>query len=33
MALTAELSTLEALYNTLKNNVSSAYEIRPEHRP
>lgn len=28
MALTAELSTLEALYNTLKNNVTNAYEIR-----
>jgi len=28
MALTAELSTLESLYATLKNNVSSAYEIR-----
>ncbi len=28
MALTAELTTLEALYNTLKNNVTSAYEIR-----
>lgn len=28
MALTAELSTLEALYRTLKQNVTSAYEIR-----
>ena len=28
MALTAELSTLEALYQTLKSNVTNAYEIR-----
>lgn len=28
MALTAELSTLQTLYTTLKNNVSAAYEIR-----
>lgn len=28
MALTAELTTLETLYNTLKNNVTGAYEIR-----
>ncbi|MGH8824314.1 MAG: hypothetical protein ACRDVN_07555 [Jiangellaceae bacterium] len=28
MALTAELQTLEALYNTLKNNVTNAHEIR-----
>lgn len=28
MALTAELQTLETLYNTLKNNVTNAYEIR-----
>jgi hypothetical protein len=28
MALTAEPSTLETLYNTLKNNVTNAYEIR-----
>ena len=28
MALTADLSTLESLYATLKNNVSSAYDIR-----
>ena len=28
MALTAELSTLETLYTTLKTNVTNAYEIR-----
>jgi len=28
MALTAELSTLETLYQTLKSNVTNAYEIR-----
>lgn len=28
MALTAELQTLETLYNTLKINVTNAYEIR-----
>ncbi|MGH8775794.1 MAG: hypothetical protein ACRDWI_11660 [Jiangellaceae bacterium] len=28
MALTAELQTLEALYTTLKGNVTNAYEIR-----